>query len=157
MKNFHNRAWLLFLVGMVVGVVLYIAFASLHRPELVVGWVAGCWALTHFLHQHYLARARFFSDLFNRFNERYDKINDRLAEVAEATGMLSAEDRALVVDYFNLCAEEYVFYVRGYLDLDVWRSWANGMKWYGSKERMLKVWREEKATDSYYGFDLERL
>ena len=155
--NFHNRAWIIFVVGIVGGAVLYTAFVGLRRPEFVFGWVAGCWALTHFQHQHHLERAKFFCDLFNRFNERYNQLNDRLQRIAQGTGILLPDERALVVDYLNLCAEEYVFFVRGYVDADVWRSWANGMRWYASKDRILKVWLEEKDTDSYYGFDLEKI
>lgn len=32
--------------------------------------------------------------------------------------------------YFNLCAEEYLFFDRGIIEKDVWRSWENGILWY---------------------------
>jgi hypothetical protein len=104
-----------------------------------------------------LERSRFFCELFNRFNERYNQMNNRLDLIVNGTDIVTPEERGLIVDYFNLCAEEYVFYQRGYIPDDVWVSWRNGMKWYAAKERVLKVWREEKETASYYGFDLGSL
>jgi hypothetical protein len=155
MKNSHVKAWALFLLGLGVGAIFYGAFPEVRETALVLAWVAGCWGLTHFLHQHYLERARFFCDLFNRFNERYNEMNNRLDLIVNGSGIVTREERGLIVDYFNLCAEEYVFHQRGYIPDDIWFSWRNGMKWYAAKERVLKVWREEKETESYYGFDLE--
>jgi hypothetical protein len=157
MKNSHITAWVLFLLGLGVGAIFYGTFPEVRKPELVFTWVAGCWAVTHFQHQHHLERSRFFCERFNRFNERYNEMNNRLDLIVNAAGIVTPEARGLIVDYFNLCAEEYVFHQRGYIPDDVWSSWRNGMKWYAAKERVLKVWHEKKQTDSYYGFDLERL
>src|SRR2546425_12392987 len=151
--NHHLRSWVVFLIALLVGAALYISVQALQRQELALAWIAGWWTFTHFQHQHSLEKSRFFFELFNRFNERYDAMNDRLQIIAESEEFLEATDRAKVVDYFNLCAEEYMFYRRGYIPDDVYRSWRNGMDWYSKKERFVKVWKAERGTQSYYGFE----
>lgn len=152
-SNGHTRSWVLFLGTLSLGALLYFWVPAVRKQELVLAWVAGCWAFTHFQHQHTLAANRFFFELFVRFNERYDGMNEALQLIADGKGPLSTEERAQVVDYFNLCAEEYMFHVRGYIPDDVYRSWRAGMDYYAMKDRFMRVWEQEKETGSYYGFD----
>ena len=60
-------------------------------------------------------------------------------------------------DYFNLCAEEYLFYKRGYIYPEVWWSWVAGMKFYHDDKRIKRLWVEELSSGSYYGFDIIKL
>src|SRR5436190_2837771 len=39
------------------------------------------------------------------------------------------------IDYFNLCAEEFLFQRLGYIYDEVWTSWRNGMLQYGRDPR----------------------
>jgi hypothetical protein len=151
--NHHLRWWGVFAVALLGGAAAYALVPPLRIQELAFAWVAGWWTFTHFQHQHTLEKSRFFFDLFKQFNDRYNKLNDDLQRIAAGEGILSSAERARIVDYFNLCAEEFLFYQRGYVPEDVYRAWRNGMNWYASKERFVKVWREECATDSYYGFE----
>lgn len=64
-------------------------FPHLRKQELVLAWVAGCWTVTHFQHQHALESNKFFFELFNRFNERYDAMNDALQLIADNEGPLT--------------------------------------------------------------------
>jgi hypothetical protein len=148
----HMKWWVVFLAALLVGSTLYIAIPSLQHKELAVAWIAGWWTFTHFQHQHSLEKTKFFFELFNRFNERYSKMNEGLQSIPEGEGMPSKEDRERVVDYFNLCAEEFMFYRRGYIPEDVWTAWRNGMNWYAKNPKFTMVWREEKVTESFYGF-----
>jgi len=149
----HARSWLIFLVGIIGGALLYVFVPAMRKQELVLAWVAGCWAITHFQHQHTLESNKFFFELFSRFNERYDGVNDELQRIADGDGELTSEQRACVIDYFNLCAEEHMFYVRGYIPDDVYRSWRAGMDYYAGKDRFMRVWEKERKTQSYYGFE----
>jgi len=135
--------------------ILLSAVPDLRSNELVLGWVGSAWALCSFLQAQELERTRFFFDLFNRFNERYNALNDDLDRIVKQEGPLNKPDRQKVVDYFNLCAEEFMFYSRGYIPEDVWRAWRNGMRYYQRTPRIVTAWREERGTDSHYGFDFE--
>lgn len=149
----HARSWLIFGIGMGAGVVLYALLPAARTQELALAWVAGCWALTHFQHQHTLESSKFFFELFNRFNQRYDSMNEQLQLIADGEGPLTPQERARIVDYFNLCAEEHMFYLRGYIPEDVYLSWRAGMDYYAGKDRLMRLWLQERETRSYYGFE----
>ncbi|CUJ32621.1 Uncharacterised protein [Achromobacter aegrifaciens] len=70
---------------------------------------------------------------------------------------LSPEERNLIVDYFNLCAEEYLFYQQGYIPEKVWRSWCRGMLWYLKQHPFKDVWNDEFKTESFYGLSMKAI
>ncbi len=39
----------------------------------------------------------------------------------------AAGDEKILYDYFNLCAEEFLFQEADYIDEKVWQSWLRGM------------------------------
>jgi hypothetical protein len=57
-----------------------------------------------------------------------------------------------IFSYFNLCAEEYLFYMAGYIDRRVWESWYRGMKVFFKHPRIQALWEQDSKADSYYGF-----
>ena len=144
------------LVGAAVGVAAVLKFATGERVPLVGSVLGASLAFCYFVQQQKLAETALFKDLFMEFNRRYDGLNDRLAQIA-ASGAPDAIARQTIVDYFNLCAEEYLFYSEGYVHAAAWRSWCAGMLWYFDREPFRTVWREESATNSYYGLSLEAI
>ena len=95
-------------------------------------------------------------ELVTEFNNRYDKLNEQLNDIRtrrEKTPSLhlSSIDRAVLNDYFNLCAEEHLFNDLGYIDPKVWESWYNGMKIFAQDQCIQEAWKQEEK-DSYYGF-----
>jgi hypothetical protein len=91
------------------------------------------------------------------FNKRYDDLNDKLNRIllAPTADRLAAEETEVLFDYFNLCAEEFLFYKAGYIDEEVWQSWRKGMGIFGENERIRQLWEKELKTESYYGFKLD--
>lgn len=155
--------WLVFLV-------IVIAAGGLFTARLVVGdamkatdfaAIAGTiLTLGYFVIQEDREKTRFFHDLFRQFNERYDKINDKL-QASLASDESFDEDkhkRLQFIDYFNLCAEEHLFYHKGYIPQEVWNAWYKGMEVYGKDKRVSAIWiKEIRSQDSedltlYYGF-----
>lgn len=141
-------------------VAILVIFGYLHltsysiSSELLLGVLSGLFAAAFFLHRSHAEDARFFRELFEGFNARCDALNDGLCRIVEEDdGELSPEDSIKVINYFNLCCEEYLFYQLGYIYPHVWRSWERGMQQYGRNSRITKLWREQQATDSYYGFE----
>jgi hypothetical protein len=117
-------------------------------------FVGATWAVFNFLHQDHLQTARFCKELSTEFNRRYDKMNNRLQTLVQQSGDFSKKGTLAFVDYFNLCAEEYLFHEAGYIYEQMWESWVNGMKQYSKETRVASIWAEEKKTNSYYGFEL---
>lgn len=138
-------------VLIIIPVVFFIPKLIENRLE-ILGVVLG---LYYFLHQQKLAEAQFFQVNFKDFNERYDKLNDFLLHAVEKD-QLSEVNRDKFIDYFNLCAEEYLLYEKGYIPNNVWASWVQGMSYYWSFKCVKELWLQEKV-ESYYGFSFERI
>ena len=118
-------------------------------------------------------------ELFEKFNDRYDKYNDvfnllrnnispaeiyknynRSDESKESDNLiLKSEDKVenLIIDYFNLCAEEYLWYKRRLISKSIWDAWKAGMKSNLEIPLIYCLWRREtgnaESRDSYYGLD----
>lgn len=152
-----KTAWKIFFALMVILAAVWAMFPGIRSNELALGWIGSAWAFCSFWQQQDLEKTRFFFELFNRFNERYNVLNDDLDRIARQDGPLDASDRQIVVDYFNLCAEEFMFYRRGYIPADVWAAWSNGIRYYKGIPRFVTAWREECSTNSHYGFDFDRV
>jgi hypothetical protein len=155
--SLRRRAYypLLFLVLLAV-----IAFIALSRQdwdfktEHLWALLLAAAAFVHFLYQQHSSGTERFIQLFEAFNRRYDEMNKELNAIADSPDStpLSADEIAVLYDYFNLCAEEFLFYDAGYIDDRVWESWRNGMKHFFCKPRIARVWASERAQNSYYGF-----
>lgn len=119
----------------------------------VTGAVA---ALVHFLYAQHNHNTERFISLFREFNTRYDGLNDRLNTLVSRDGavLLANEEKQLLYDYFNLCAEEYLYFKAGYIDSEVWNAWLRGMKSFAAHKEVRRLWQEELGSGSYYGFKL---
>ncbi len=95
-----------------------------------------------------------FRELITAFNGRYDKLNERLMRIRCED---DCTDYQVVWDYFNLCAEEFLFFSEGYIDERVWRAWCIGMLDYFEVGPFLTMWRDVGARDSYYGLTIEEI
>jgi len=156
-----NRRWYPWVFLLLCTVFLLLAY-ELGGRQLKIEWVVsvlgGAGGLTTFLYSQHLQETRLFTELFHVFNERYDRLNQRLNELASSAGTgLSTDSQQLLMDYFNLCAEEYLYFRSGYIDDDVWRSWTRGMRVYAQVPVIREIWERELASGSYYGFSLQEL
>lgn len=140
-----------------VGISAVLMFATVDRMPLIGSIVAAVLGFCYFVQQQKLAETSLFKDLFTEFNRRYDTLNDRLAQIAAPGAQMDPADRQTMVDYFNLCAEEYLFFSEGYIHRAAWRSWCAGMLWYFDREPFRSVWSEENATNSYYGLSVDAI
>lgn len=129
------------------------------RADFLLPTVAAAAGFAYFLYSQHLAETRLFTELFRQFTAKYDALNERLNEIAsrDATSMLSLADKQLLFDYFNLCAEEYLYYKTGFIDAEVWTSWRRGMAEFAKARHIRSLWGAELAAGSYYGFTLQLL
>ncbi len=102
---------------------------------------------------YWLQRDNVMQGLFTAFNARYDKLNDGLMAIAKGQPLEPGVDpERIIVDYLNLCAEEYFWYMRGRIDKDIWRAWQVGMnEWMKVPAIRTIALQEATAKDSYYG------
>lgn len=104
-----------------------------------------------------LENDRVFKELFYEFNNRYDeKYNDLINDlVRDEKRELSDDEKNILIDYFNLCSEEYLWYTKKRIPKEVWDAWEYGIK--GNlkikniKELYLSEIRNSDFRKSYYG------
>ncbi|GGH14760.1 hypothetical protein FAZ19_07195 [Sphingobacterium alkalisoli] len=98
-----------------------------------------------------------FKELFKSFNDRYDtRFNDLINCLkADESISLTMEQRNLIIDYFNLCAEEYLWKTKKRIPTDVWRAWRAGIEENLKVTQIKDLYESEVATPlgrmSYYG------
>lgn len=103
---------------------------------------------------------KIMKELFVDFNHRYSKLNSKLEAFVEANEgkneIIETElaSRDNIIDYFNLCAEQFFWYERGRIDPELWLSWNNGMNYWYKFECIKSLWKEQtqdrKGKLSYY-------
>ncbi len=118
--------------------------------------IGGFFSFFYFIQKQELDEAKFINELLVQFNARYDCMNEKLNKIIKENKPLNDDDTNKLFDYFNLCGEEYLFYRRGYIYPEVWRSWVAGMKYFYKDERIRKLWVEELNSESYYGLNINK-
>lgn len=151
----HRRAvWPWFVVATTILIMLVPILPMPYRDGgVLLTSVGGLWALAFYLHGRHADDAKFMKELLTEFNERYNRINGDLQSALWREGPFTEQAKLKFIDYFNLCAEEWLFRKTGYIYDPVWNSWQNGMKQYGKDQRVKDLWLSERGSDSYYGFE----
>ena len=96
---------------------------------IALGMIGACATVYVGLLNYWLQRDKVMQDLFTAFNGRYDRLNGDLLAIAKGT--FDGDPEPVIMDYLNLCAEEYFWYTRGRVDTAIWLAWRNGMEQWG--------------------------
>ncbi len=158
----------LLLVSLLLLAVAFCVFANMEslRKDRNLTWAVGSvLAFTYFVWKQHLEEIRLFKELFTMFNDRYDEIKDRLDALYRSDKPLDGNEEIFLYGYFNLCAEEYLYYCKGFIYPEVWLAWYNGMKFFRKNKRIRDLWDKELGVTkpptasavggSYYGFTIE--
>ena len=122
--------------------------------------------------RHKIEHDRIMKELFVEFNSRYDKLNDNLNLIKEKYDELKKgkddvnqiaitfkSEKELypkLIDYFNLCAEEYYWTGKKRIDDEIWNSWLKGMKyWYNEFPIIEYIWKDEIKGENWKSYYLE--
>ena len=106
----------------------------------------------YFVQKQKLEESQLFDRLFTRFNERYATLHPALQLAMREEGVLPQSSRDTLSAYFNLCAEEYLFYVEGRILPCVWQSWCRGMREYLNHRRIVESRRTHKKLRNASAF-----
>ncbi|WP_143102416.1 hypothetical protein [Lutibacter maritimus] len=125
--------------------------------------VIAIWLTTRYQnHSKKMETDRMLKELFAEFNERYDKINNKLDVISklsveqwnELSQTKQSENEGVIVDFFNICAEEYYWHKEGRINGNIWTSWEKGMNdIYNRSEIIQNIWEQEcqnSGFQSYY-------
>ncbi|MBI3895140.1 MAG: hypothetical protein HY313_04345 [Acidobacteria bacterium] len=149
---FRQYWWLLIVAFLLLAIIIVLLARNL---ALVLTLLSTVLSLFYFLQKQRLEETKLFREIFADCNTRYDKLNEKLNAIVKGPEeeQLNPEQKDTLMDYFNLCGEEYLYYSQGYLYPEVWRAWYNGMKYFFGKRRIAEAWSQENQ-DSYYGLPL---
>jgi hypothetical protein len=146
--------WIISFVLLVVVFAVSARNAALQSPSFLCPIVGTVLGLSYFALKQHSEEIRLFKELFCEFNKRYDAMSKQLYALFDAPldQPLTPDEITLLYGYFNLCAEEYLYYRKGFIYAEVWCAWLNGMVIFFKNSRIRLLWEEELRTNSYYGF-----
>jgi len=150
---YRNYWWVLLLTIFLS--LLYMFFYSIELKTGVPILVAQL-SIFYFLQKQQLEEMKLFREIFSECNKRYyyqsKELDDIFSDKQKVE--LDGNDKNILVNYFNLCGEEYIYYKRGYIYPSVWKSWHNGMQYYMGNKMIKNFWEKESKSDSYYGLKM---
>lgn len=144
----------IFPIVLIAVLILFFVIEQKISTIAITSATAASAGFTHFLYLQHNHNTKIFIELFKEFNERYDSLNDELNKILLTSESLESPQIQTLYDYFNLCAEEYLFYKAGFIDENIWQSWNNGMKNFAKDQRICELWEKELKNNSYYGFEI---
>ena len=151
-KKYWFRAY--WFIGLLSVIILFLAM--LLSDYRMTEFVIAIFTSVFLTQKQKLEETRLFSELFMKFNERYDKLNDKIAGIKSASqNHIQNDTNNILDDYFNLCAEEYLFYKDGRIPDSVWKSWCRGMVEHLKTDVIRRYWDDAQKEGSYYDLTTE--
>ena len=148
------KEWILFIVGILKDL-----------APLLISVVAIFLSNRYQKHTKKLANDKMMKELFTEFNQRYDAINNKLDVISKLTidqwNELSlkeqSEKEGVVIDFFNICAEEYHWHSEGRINGNIWASWSKGMNdIYNNSEVIQNLWEQECKNEGYKSYYISK-
>lgn len=156
LQRIHRNLDILLLNVLFLGVGILLFYWS-NKIEVLVATIATGISLSIAYIQSRIQDDKIFKELFTEFNHRYDSYFRQELEVIvdrhnSITEPLVDEDREIIIKYFNLCAEEYLWKTKHRIPEKIWLAWERGMIYYFNLKVFNDVLMQEKeAWGSYYG------
>lgn len=132
--------------------------------ETIVGLFILYTAIIYNLINYKISHEQFFKSLFSDFNNRFNNMNEDLNSIRnneykskkskKSNNKRKKED--VITDYLNFCSEEYLWFKKGRIEPNVWKSWCIGMSHYFNHQTFKEVLdKQRNEKESYYGlYDL---
>jgi hypothetical protein len=127
------------------------------RYTLIATVTGAALGIFYFFQKQMLDESQLFEKLFTGFNERYGKIQSKLSHIHGGHLEDSEEVETVLNEYFNLCAEEYLFYVEGRIHPRAWQAWCHGMLLQLKNPLIHEYWGKLVKSQSHYGITLEEI
>lgn len=159
MKYWCKRNQDLILINLLtLGAILISYYFIDLRIEILGAILATGISLSLGVRQYKTENDKIFKELFQEFNHKYDvKFNNKLNQIdaliqSNKEVILGEDDVILMIDYLNLCSEEYLWYTKGRIPDIVWTSWENGMIYFFNLPPINDIIISQNSQKtSYYG------
>ncbi|WP_439479880.1 hypothetical protein [Chryseobacterium aquaticum] len=140
------------------------------NPQVVVTFLIGVFTLVITIwfstNNLKITHQKMEKELFSEFNKRYDVFNDSLnlldsittlEQLTETDSLIEKKTmHHLLIDYFNLCAEQYYWHREKRISAEIWKSWHSGMMYYYNKYPVVReLWAKEIKDDGYKSYYLK--
>lgn len=160
--NNYSDIFLINISTLFIGLFIYSLLNE--QIEVLTAFIAIGISISFGIRQYKIENDKMFKELFIFFNDKYDsKFNESLNRIDDLTKAnpnyelkvnqgADLDEPALIIDYLNLCAEEYLWFSKGRIDISVWRSWEAGMIYYLNIRSINRyILHEKPQKESYYG------
>lgn len=134
---------------------IYLVFTNDKFVTLLIPSTAAYLSLIYFFQKQQLEELKVFKELFTEFNNRYDDLNGKIFAIKQEDEKVDFHET--MDDYFNLCAEEYLFFTKGLILDEVWGSWCRGMEEHLDVKRIKDYWLDAQQENSFYGLTLNQI
>lgn len=143
----------------------------LNNPQVVVTLLIGVFTLLITLiynwRNYRLNHQKMEKELFVEFNKRYDELNDSLLmlevsmTIEDIKNTLSkTQNKTLynvVIDYFNLCSEQYYWQKKKRISPEIWNAWSTGMNFYYNNYPVVReLWKNEIDKEGFKSYYLKK-
>jgi len=128
--------WWLTLVFLGVAVLVVVVSGTREVFGIAATFAGAAATIVYFVQKQKLEEFTLFERLFTQFNKRYGDLNDKLQDIVAKKASWEPESHNTLNAYFNLCAEEYLFYSQGRIHPSAWKAWCRGMLHYLGNERI---------------------
>jgi hypothetical protein len=147
------------LIILITGIITYWIYCHYRENiEVPIAFFGVGISIAFSLRQYRIENDKMFKELFVMYNDKYDrKFNNSLNKIVRKTKedinyKLNKKEIPIITDYLNMCAEEYLWYTKGRIDPEAWKSWERGMKFYLFQTPIKRhIENEQVQKDSYYG------
>lgn len=137
-------------------IILSIFFPCFFTDVMNLTIVASILTALIMIHYNEYSKTKVTHDLFIHYNKRYNEIADDLRNIQNNTDNLIICKNNKIIEYINLCAEEYFWYKKGLINKKIWNNWRNGieekLRCNLIKEVFFNEYEENNKKDSYYDF-----
>lgn len=151
----RNIELILAILGFLIIIGIYIKYQI--DNEIFLGLVGSVATLYFGSLKFRIENDKLFKELFQEFNKRYDeRYNDLFNELKyDSERQLNKDERSLIIDYLNLCSEEYLWRNKNRIPTNVWKSWKAGIIENLKLRQVQDIYLNEISTEngrkSFYG------
>ncbi len=138
-------------------IVILLYYFSKIDGTLLLGFIGAIATLYFGILKHKIENDKVFHELFTTFNSKYDiRFNDLINELkVDSNRSLIPTEKNLIIDYLNLCAEEYLWTAKNRIPKSVWEAWKAGIIQNLKIKQIREIFDLETSTingrKSFYG------
>lgn len=117
-------------------------------------------SFVYFVQKQSMEHDKLELEAFSNFNQRYFKLTSKLNIILDKAedDKLNDHDKETLDEYFSLCVEEYLYFKRGRISIDIWRSWAHGISaTVRSHDQIYTYWNTTLRNKVNYGLTIKEV